>query len=87
MSDEAIGLIAPNQQTSPANPGAGSNAHASRLPAHLRKYDALIDLLVERMVKDLRRQVEDGERATQTLSTFLKKPDASAPVRRRRLRR
>jgi hypothetical protein len=84
---EAIGLIAPNQQASAANAGAGSNAIASRFPAHLCKYDVLIDLLVERMVEDLRQQVEDGKRATQSLSTFSKRSDVSGPVRRRKLRR
>ena len=69
---EAIGLYASRQPTPSSGASARPCTHASRLPPRLRKYDALIDFVVDRLVEDLRRQVEEGERAARSLRAMAK---------------
>jgi predicted DNA-binding transcriptional regulator AlpA len=57
---EAIGLFAPGEPTSSSRAGAQRRTNASCLPLQLRKYDALIECFVDRLVQVLRRQVEEG---------------------------
>jgi predicted DNA-binding transcriptional regulator AlpA len=78
---EAIGVHAPMQRAFSLTE-VQSHTSASLLPARLRKFDGLIDLVVDQLVEELRREI-DGDEASGAKSAT---PD-SASLGVRRLRR
>ena len=70
---EAIGVHAPMQRTSSSSIGTKPRARASRLPAHLRKYGTLIDLIVDQLVEVLRREIENSDAPSANQRTLTKR--------------